>query len=78
MKADVALVGCKTFGATDSTPTGSDGPQPVTLNGVPTTIVGVIPNPSVAWFGRDLEVITVKALQVPGLTKRADSNHAET
>ena len=29
----------------------------VTLNGVPTTIVGVIPNPSVAWFGRDLEVI---------------------
>src|SRR5450755_2381767 len=41
----------------------------VTLNGVPTTIVGVIPNPSVAWFGRDLEVITAKPFELPGLTK---------
>lgn len=41
----------------------------VTLNGVPTTIVGVIPNPPVAWFGRDLEVITAKPFELPGLTK---------
>ena len=32
----------------------------VTLNGVPTTIVGVIPNQPVAWFGRDFEVATAK------------------
>ena len=41
----------------------------VTLNGVPITIVGVIPNATVAWFGRDLEVITTKPFEVPGLTK---------
>ncbi len=41
----------------------------IALNGVATTIVGVIPNPPVAWFGRDLEVITVKPFELAGLTK---------
>ena len=68
MKTDVALVSANFW----SNRLNSD-PQvigrSVTLNGVPTTIVGVIPNPSVAWFGRDLEVITAKPFEVPGLTK---------
>ncbi|HWM26402.1 MAG TPA: ABC transporter permease [Chthoniobacterales bacterium] len=41
----------------------------VTLNGVPTTIVGVLPNLPVAWFGRDLEVVTAKPFELPGLTR---------
>jgi predicted permease len=41
----------------------------ITLNGVATAIVGVIPNPPVVWFGRDLEVITAKPFDLPGLTK---------
>jgi predicted permease len=68
MKTDVALVSANFW----SNRLNSD-PQvigrSVTLNGVPTTIVGVIPNPSVAWFGRDLEIITAKPFEVPGLTK---------
>jgi predicted permease len=39
------------------------------LNGVPTTIVGVLPNPPVAWFGRDCDIFTVKPFQLPGLTQ---------
>ncbi len=41
----------------------------ITLNGVPTTIVGVLPNLPVAWFGRDLEVVTAKPFELPGLTQ---------
>jgi hypothetical protein len=41
----------------------------ITLNGVPTTIVGVIPNQPVSWFGRDFEIITAKPFELPGLTK---------
>lgn len=68
MKADVALVSANFWhNRLDSDPQVIG--RSVTLNGVPTTIIGVIPNPSVAWFGRNLEVITVKPFEVPGLTK---------
>ncbi|MGI8482141.1 MAG: ABC transporter permease, partial [Chthoniobacterales bacterium] len=40
----------------------------LTLNGVATTIVGVLPNLPVAWFGRDTEVFTVKPFQLGGLS----------
>jgi len=68
MKADVALVSANFWHNRLNSDPQVIG-RSVTLNGVPTTIVGVIPNPSVAWFGRDLEVITVKPFELPGLTK---------
>jgi predicted permease len=41
--------------------------QNLTLNGVPTTIVGVLPNMPVAWFGPNCEIFTVKPFELPGL-----------
>ena len=41
----------------------------VTLNGVATTIVGVLPNLPISWFGRDAEIFVVKPFELPGLTK---------
>jgi len=68
MKTDVALVSANFWHNRLNSDPQVIG-RSVTLNGVATTIVGVIPNPSVAWFGRDLEVITAKPFEVPGLTK---------
>ncbi len=68
MKADVALVSANFWRNRLNSDPQVIG-RSVTLNGVRTTIVGVVPNPPVAWFGRDLEVITVKPFEVPGLTK---------
>ena len=39
------------------------------LNGVATTIVGVIPTMPVSWFGPDCEIWTVKPFSPPGLSK---------
>lgn len=68
MKADVALVSQNFWNKR----LGSD-PQvigrSITLNGVPTTIVGVVPNPPIAWFGRDCDIFTVKPFQLAGLTQ---------
>jgi predicted permease len=41
----------------------------ITLNGVATTIVGVLPDLPISWFGRDAEVFVVKPFELPGLTK---------
>ncbi|MEY2547196.1 MAG: hypothetical protein QOG48_2313 [Verrucomicrobiota bacterium] len=41
----------------------------VTLNGVPTTIVGVLPELPISWFGRDAEVFVSKPFDPPGLAK---------
>ena len=68
MKADVALISANFWRNRLNSDPQVIG-RSLTLNGVPTTIVGVIPNPSVAWFGRDLEVITPKPFELPGLTK---------
>jgi predicted permease len=68
MKADVALISANFWNNRLNSDPQVIG-RSITLNGVPTTIVGVIPNPSIAWFGRDLEVITVKPFELPGLSK---------
>ena len=41
----------------------------ITLNGVPTTIVGVLPNLPISWFGRDSEIFTNKPFEPAGITK---------
>ena len=41
----------------------------LTLNGVPTTIVGVIPTMPLSWFGPDCEVWTPKPFELPGMTR---------
>ncbi len=68
MKADVALV-TETFWRkrlnSDPVVLG----RSITLNGVATTIVGVMPDPPISWFGRDSEVFTVKPFELPGLTR---------
>jgi putative ABC transport system permease protein len=68
MKADVALVSANLWRNRLNSDPQVIG-RSLTLNGVPTTIVGVIPNPPVAWFGRDLEIITAKPFGFPGLTQ---------
>ncbi len=41
----------------------------LTLNGVATTVIGVLPNVPISWFGRDSEIFTVKPFEAPGLSK---------
>jgi predicted permease len=68
MKADVALVSqnfWRKYLNSDPLAVGRN----ITLNGVATTIVGVLPNPPIAWFGRDCDIFTVKPFQLPGLTE---------
>jgi len=36
----------------------------ITLNGVPTTIIGVLPNLPISWFGRGSEIYTVKPFEL--------------
>ncbi|MBA3961839.1 MAG: ABC transporter permease [Chthoniobacterales bacterium] len=66
MKADVALV-------TDvfwRTRLGSDPNvvgRSLTLNGVATTVVGVIKKPPVAWWGPDAAIFTAKPFQLQGM-----------
>ena len=68
MKADVALVSqnfWRKYLNADPQAIGRN----INLNGVATTVVGVLPNPPVAWFGRDCDIFTVKPFQLPGLTQ---------
>lgn len=41
----------------------------ITLNGVATEIIGVIPNMPVAWFGPDAEIFTVKPFELGGIAR---------
>jgi predicted permease len=41
----------------------------ITLNGIPTTIIGVLPKLPLAWFGPNAEVFTVKPFDFPGAPK---------
>ncbi len=41
----------------------------ITLNGVATTIVGVLPDLPISWFGRDSEIYTVKPFGLAGLSR---------
>ncbi len=65
MKADVAVISehfWRSKLAGDPNVLG----RSLTLNGVPTTIVGVIPTMPISWFGPDLEIWTVKPFDLPG------------
>ncbi len=66
MKADVALVSANFW----RNRLGSDPNvigRSVTLNGVATTIVGVLPNMPLAWWGPNTEVWTTKPFQLTGV-----------
>src|SRR6478735_8199795 len=68
MKADVALVSenfWRKYLNADPQAIGRN----LNLNGVATTVVGVLPNPPVQWFGPTVDVFTVKPFQLPGLTQ---------
>src|SRR5262245_16688355 len=41
----------------------------VTLNGVPNTIIGVLPNLPISWFGRDTEIFANKLFEPADITK---------
>ena len=43
----------------------------LTLNGVPLTVIGVIPNMPLSWFGPDCEVWTPRPFELPGMTHEA-------
>ena len=68
MTADVALI-TDTFWRTrlNSDP-GVIG-RSLTLNGVATTVVGVIPKPPITWFGPNSDIFTVKPFELQGLTR---------
>jgi predicted permease len=68
MKADVALVSTNFWRKYLNADPQVIG-RSVTLNGVATTIVGVLPNMPVAWFGRDFHIITARPFELPGLTQ---------
>jgi len=68
MKADVALVS-QNFWRKHLNADPQVVGRNITLNGVATTIVGVLPNPPIAWFGRDADIFTVKPFQLAGLTQ---------
>ncbi|MEY2504060.1 MAG: hypothetical protein QOG27_340 [Verrucomicrobiota bacterium] len=68
MKTDVALVSQNFWRKHLNSDPQAIG-RSLTLNGVATTIVGVLPNPPIVWFGRDADIFTVKPFQLPGLTQ---------
>jgi predicted permease len=68
MKADVALVTqnfWRKYLNSDPQAVGRN----INLNGVATTVIGVLPNQPVSWFGPDTDIFTVKPFQLPGLTQ---------
>ena len=68
MKADVALV-TRSFWKSKLNSDPMVLGRTLTLNGAPVTIVGVLPDLPISWFGRDADVFTVKPLQFPGETQ---------
>jgi len=67
MRADVALVTENFWRKRLGSDPGVIG-RSVALNGIATTIVGVLPNLPISWFGRDTEVFTVKPFENPNAT----------
>src|SRR5256885_14072061 len=68
MKGDVALV-TESFWRKHFNSDPQILGRSITLNGVPTTIIGVLPNLPISWFGRDSEIFANKPFEQPGLTK---------
>ncbi len=66
MRADVALVSTNFWKNRLNSDPHVVG-RSITLNGIPTTIVGVLPKLPVAWVGQNAEVWTVKPFQLSGL-----------
>ncbi len=67
MKVDVALI-TKHFWESKLNADPMVLGRTLTLNGVATTIVGVLPDLPISWFGRDSEIYTVRPLEIPGET----------
>ncbi len=68
MKADVAVISehfWRSRLAADPNVLGHS----LTLNGVPTTVIGVIPTMPIAWFGPDLEIWKAQPFDLPGTPK---------
>src|SRR5256714_12099407 len=63
--ADVALVS-ESFWRSRLASDPSAIDRSITLNGVPYTIIGILPNMPVAWFGLDLEIWTTKPFELAG------------
>ena len=68
MKTDVALVSTNFWHNRLNSDPQVIG-RSIILNGVPTTIVGVLPNIPAAWFGPNSEIWTVKPFQLPGFNQ---------
>jgi predicted permease len=68
MKADVAVVS-ETFWRSKLASEPNILGRSLILNGVPTTIVGVIPTMPISWFGPDCAIWTVKPFDLPGTPK---------
>src|SRR3954469_11082514 len=68
MKADVAIV-TETFWKKRLGGDPNAIGRNITLNGVPTTIVGIVPKMPVAWFGNDTDIFSVKPFDLPGTPK---------
>jgi len=68
MRDDVALITENFWRKRLSADPGVLG-RSIALNGVATTIVGVLPNLPISWFGRDAEVFTVKPFENSNTTK---------
>src|SRR6266404_2192164 len=68
MRDDVALITENFWRKRLSADPGVLG-RSIALNGVATTIVGVLPNLPISWFGRDTEVFTVKPFENANTTK---------
>ncbi len=68
MKADVVLV-TKHFWQSKLNGDPMVLGRALTLNGVASTIVGVLPDLPISWFGRDAEIFNVKPLDIPGETQ---------
>ena len=68
MKADVALVTQNFWRKYLNSDPQAIG-RSINLDGVATTVVGVLPNVPISWFGRDAQIFTAKPFQLPGLTR---------
>lgn len=68
MKSDVAVISEHFWRSRLAADTNVLG-RSLTLNGAPTTIIGVIPTMPISWFGPDLEIWTVKPFDLPGTPK---------
>ena len=67
-KGDVALV-TESFWRKQFNSDPSVLGRSITLNGVPTNIIGVLPDLPISWFGRDSVIFANKPFDPPGLTK---------